>query len=375
MPNSLRPTRLLILQGTPFCNINCDYCYLPDRVDRRRMSVDTIRQVSRFIVQNKLAADDMTIAWHAGEPLVLPPAWYRDAISVLDEEFAPHRYPYAIQTNATLVTDLWCDLLREHRFHVGVSIDGPAFLHDARRRTRSGGPTHARVMQGVARLRAYEIPFYVICVITRATLDVPDALMDFFLSHDLLHIGFNIEEIENANLHSSLAVDDVARRFRLFYSRIIDRALASPRRVELREVENLADFFRHPLYSIAKTNALNNPFEIITIAWNGDIVTFSPELAGKCDSRYNNFVIGNVASDDLASITQRHPFTSLSRAISLGIEACRVQCPYFNVCLGGAPSNKLAEHGRFECTETLHCKLTTQVIVDTILDRPLTARL
>ena len=30
-------TRLLVLQPTPFCNINCDYCYLPNRTDTRRM--------------------------------------------------------------------------------------------------------------------------------------------------------------------------------------------------------------------------------------------------------------------------------------------------------------------------------------------------
>ena len=25
------PIRQLVIQGTPYCNINCDYCYLPDR--------------------------------------------------------------------------------------------------------------------------------------------------------------------------------------------------------------------------------------------------------------------------------------------------------------------------------------------------------
>ena len=36
-------TRLLILQPTPFCNLDCDYCYLPNRDDTRRMSIATVR--------------------------------------------------------------------------------------------------------------------------------------------------------------------------------------------------------------------------------------------------------------------------------------------------------------------------------------------
>ena len=39
---------------------------------------------------------------------------------------------------------------RGHSVRVGVSLGGPAWLHDFRRRTRSGKGTHARVMQGIS---------------------------------------------------------------------------------------------------------------------------------------------------------------------------------------------------------------------------------
>ena len=38
-PSAFSPaltSRLLVLQSTPFCNINCDYCYLPDRSSTAR---------------------------------------------------------------------------------------------------------------------------------------------------------------------------------------------------------------------------------------------------------------------------------------------------------------------------------------------------
>jgi uncharacterized protein len=33
------PLELLVIQPTPFCNLNCSYCYLPDRQNTRKMSL------------------------------------------------------------------------------------------------------------------------------------------------------------------------------------------------------------------------------------------------------------------------------------------------------------------------------------------------
>ena len=49
-----------------------------------------------------------------------------------------------------------------------------ADLHDRQRVTRRGRGTHGRVMEGIARLRRHGIPFHVITVLTRETLDYPD---------------------------------------------------------------------------------------------------------------------------------------------------------------------------------------------------------
>ena len=42
LPMVAGPLELLVLQPTPFCNINCSYCYLPDRQSTRRMTPDTL---------------------------------------------------------------------------------------------------------------------------------------------------------------------------------------------------------------------------------------------------------------------------------------------------------------------------------------------
>lgn len=164
-------TQLLILQPTPFCNINCDYCYLPHRQDRSRMALATVRMAARRLAEDGLAGSQLTVVWHAGEPLVLPPTYYEDAFGEIAAALGPScEVSHSFQTNGTLIDEAWCALLARHRTRIGISVDGPADLHDRHRRTRRGEGTHARVLEGMARLREHGIPFHVIAVITRDSL-------------------------------------------------------------------------------------------------------------------------------------------------------------------------------------------------------------
>ena len=127
-------TRLLILQSTPFCNIDCDYCYLPARSDRHRMPLEIVEAAVAFVFRHALPALDFTVVWHAGEPLVLPVDWYRQAFDTVRRGApAGANIPHSVQTNAMLVTDEWCAFFRDNEVRVGVSLDGPA------RFTISGG--------------------------------------------------------------------------------------------------------------------------------------------------------------------------------------------------------------------------------------------
>jgi hypothetical protein len=44
--------RLLVLQPTPFCNIDCSYCYLPHRTSRARMSLATLDLVCQRVFES-----------------------------------------------------------------------------------------------------------------------------------------------------------------------------------------------------------------------------------------------------------------------------------------------------------------------------------
>src|SRR5438477_758096 len=136
MRSTVGPVGLLVLQSTGFCNIDCVYCYLPDRNNSRQtMPLATVAQVARLIGDGSLLDDHLDIVWHAGEPLVLPPSYYAEAIDILEKARPPRTtFHYGVQTNATLINNAWIDFFAEHDVKVGISLDGPRDLHDRNRK-------------------------------------------------------------------------------------------------------------------------------------------------------------------------------------------------------------------------------------------------
>jgi hypothetical protein len=70
-----------------------------------------------------------------------------------------------IQTNGTLLNEEWCRFLAAESFSVGLSLDGPAELHDPNRRTLGGEPTHAQAMRAYELLRKAGIHTDILCVV------------------------------------------------------------------------------------------------------------------------------------------------------------------------------------------------------------------
>jgi uncharacterized protein len=356
----------LILQPTAFCNIDCQYCYLPHRDDKHVMSVDTVRAAVNFVFAEDLAGPDLTIVWHAGEPLVVRPDWYRCAFRAVAEETVSSP-PYAIQTNGILIDDEWCDLFLEFGIRVCVSLDGPADIHDARRKTRAGGGTHARVMRGIECLQRREVPFQALCVVGANTLPRADDIMAFFRSNGIYEIGFNIEEIEGPVTRSTLQQPEAEQQFRIFFARAVDSALSKTPPVTIREQHNLLSCMEHPAFGQMSFNSQAAPFGIVTVSSRGELFTFSPELAGLKNEQYGNFVIGHLPGATLDQILHSSAFRAMWTNIEAGVRKCKDTCAYFNLCLGGAPINKLCENGSFSSSETMFCRFSQKIVADVVL--------
>ena len=364
------PLRLLVLQPTPYCNLDCDYCYLTTRDDRSRMSLEVLDAALERVLSSPYVDGPFTLLWHAGEPLSVPPAFYDAATERLHAALRRHGLPLdlvqqSLQTNGITINEAWCDCLARNGIHVGVSVDGPAFLHDVHRRTRSGLPSHGAAMRGIGLLQQRQIPFNVIAVLTADALEHADALYDFFTGHGISEVGFNMEETEGGNSRSSLDQPALEARYTAFMQRFWQRVIAEPGRLRLREFDGIGSLACSD-QRLAQTD-MNQPFVIVNVDVHGNISSFDPELLGVVTERFGTFAFGNVLSHSLEQIATSERFLEVQREMAAGVDACRSSCAYFGLCGGGAGSNKYFEHGCFDSSETQSCRYRIKLVADVVL--------
>ena len=364
------PIDLLIIQGSPFCNIDCKYCYLPDRLDKKRISLDTVEAAVKKVFDEKLVRKEFALVWHAGEPTAVPLEFYKSVYEIL-KRIVPENFKVIqhIQTNATLLTQAWCDFIKEADIRVGISIDGPKFLHDHNRITRSGKGTFDIAMAGVELLKKNNIRFSNIAVLTAKSLDFPIEIYEFFKELAPYSLGFNIDEEDGANTISTIQSEH-EQKLRTFWKIMYEMQLQEGNYIHIREIFGFNEMLLNANFDIEENYSghMLCPLKIITMDINGDFTTFSPELIGMRDERFGNFVLGNIHKDGFRSSLEKDKFKLIFDEISEGISLCKNTCDYFKQCGGGAPSNKLYENKSFATTETKYCKYSKKVIIDSILE-------
>ena len=86
---------------------------------------------------------------------------------------------HSIQTNGILLDPAWCEFLRENRFLVGISLDGPRELHDAYRRDKGGHGTFDRVVKAVRLMQRARVDFNILCTVNAVNSEHPLAVSLF----------------------------------------------------------------------------------------------------------------------------------------------------------------------------------------------------
>jgi uncharacterized protein len=358
---------LLVLQATPFCNIDCTYCYLPHRSSRQRMSESTLARTFERVFSSPFLSNSLTVLWHAGEPLVPGIAYYQRAFEILAQRKPKDlAVTHNFQTNGTLLTPAWIEFFKAHNVMIGVSLDGPASMHDRCRQTRKRMGTFDQVMRGLRILRENEYSFNVITVLTLDSLKSARELFDFYTENGIEQVAFNIEEVEGGHTQSSLQTADVDHAARRFYQEFMDLAASRSNKLEVREFTGAYHAIVNPA-SAQYGNPMTEPLRALSVGVNGELSTFSPELLGYGTERHGPFVFGNVHDNNIADMLTNDRFLTVNAEIERGLANCRRTCEYFELCLGGCPVNKLFENGTFESTETLFCRLSKKAVIDVVL--------
>lgn len=155
------------------CNLDCSYCFylskekLEGGPGTGRMSEGLLERFVREYIAG-VTGDEVVFSWQGGEPTLLGLDFFRKAVALQAQYAKPgQRIENDLQTNGTLLDDDWARFLKEHRFLVGLSIDGPKDLHDRYRVTKRGAPTFDDVFGAAKLLQRFDVPFNTLTCVNR----------------------------------------------------------------------------------------------------------------------------------------------------------------------------------------------------------------
>lgn len=192
---SQMPFHLMVKPSGSKCNLDCKYCFYLEKEGLyppggHRMSDEVLESyiISQF--QAQPAGSEVLFAWQGGEPTLMGLDFYEKAAVLQRKHGAGRTIANAFQTNGVLLNDRWGEFLKRENYLVGLSIDGPADLHDLYRVDKGGKPTFEKVMRGLEVLKNHDVPFNTLSVVHRQSAREPLKVYEFLKEIGSTHMQF-----------------------------------------------------------------------------------------------------------------------------------------------------------------------------------------
>lgn len=208
MTRARYPFHIMAKPIGPICNLGCEYCYYLEKEQLYPHSEDfrmSDRALEQFVAQYIQAnpGPHVDFAWQGGEPTLMGLDFFRSAVALQQKHLPPGwTCSNSLQTNGTLLNEQWCQFFRENRFLIGISIDGPAHLHDHYRVDKGQQPTHDRVMRGLRLLQSHGVEYNALCVVSRLNAEHPLEVYRFFKESGITWLQFIplVEHLEDESV-------------------------------------------------------------------------------------------------------------------------------------------------------------------------------
>lgn len=284
------------------------------------------------------------LEFHGGEPLLHYPFISKvvDYASQFTLSEGVPKFHFSIQTNATLIDEEKAKFLKEKKFRVGISCDGPKERNDKTRIKANGKGSYEEIMKGVRNLQSQNINFGTIMVI-RDPEDV-DGVYDFMNQTGIKRIKLNNYFRQGRGVDQGGLVDNMVEYAHRTLSLIDTLAEHNLQGGEQLKLANASIMLRNILTQERSYMCMRFPCgagdAMIGIDINGDTYPCE-EMTGK-----KGLVTGNILSDDLSSIFE-HPINrELRTRDQAAYQDCN-KCSLISVCEVSCANRSYNESGGF----------------------------
>ena len=286
-------------------------------------------------------------AWQGGEPALMGLEFYRKAVELQKKYGSPGQaVSNALQTNAILLDEQWCRFLRDNKFLVGISIDGPKEFHDYYRIDHSGRGTYDKVMKAIQACRHYKVEFNLLVLVSNRNADHPDELFDFLIGLGTKYLQF-IPCVELDPATGKVADFSITpEQYGRFLCRIFDRWHDyGPQNLSIRDFDSILSYClggRHTICTFDKQCS-----QYIVVEHDGDCFP--------CDFFVEpKWRLGNIFETPIEKLAASAKKRDFARAKKNLCNKCLL-CKHLDLCRGGCLKDKSAL-GEDWKTESYFCE-------------------
>lgn len=336
---------VLVKPASADCNLRCEYCFYHERMtdpyaddaSRHVMSFDVL---DRFLEQFlPLAGPQPNFGWQGGEPTLAGLPFFERAVARQQEFKESYQtIANALQTNAVLLDEDWAQFLHEHRFLLGVSIDGPPELHDKYRYDYGDHGTFRRVMDRIELLQKHDVEFNLLCVVNRLTAQKPETIWKFFTEQGFRWLQF-IPAVERDKRGRPTPFSVTPGQYGNFLCRIFDLWWndGNPT-VSVRMFDEVLGVVLGQHAGSCQLHEVCGGLYVV-VEYNGDVYP--------CDFFVEDrWRLGNLMDSPLDHLLESdtlHAFTQVKPNGSSKCDSCRFQ----GICHNGCPHYRYLGNGKF----------------------------
>jgi uncharacterized protein len=349
------PFQVMAKPNGSVCNLNCQYCYYLEKeklypdADSFKMSDEVLESFVRQYIASQ-QAPVVSFVWQGGEPTLRGLEFYKKAVALQQRYANGKKIENAFQTNGLLLNDRWAEFLKRNNFLVGLSIDGPAELHDAHRVDKGGASTFSRVMRGLSFLKKHGVEFNTLTVVNRK-----NAYFPLEVYHFLKEIGS--QYLQFIPVVEQVAQEPTANGLRLLKPSSPEHSIVSEWSVEpLQYGRFLRSIFTEWVRQDVGSTFVQI-FDVALEAWIGmepSLCVFAKNCGNATVLEHNgdiyscdHFVypddrLGNLLTGDLAAMVASQQQQRFGQAKSETLPRKCLQCHVRFVCNGECPKHRFS---------------------------------
>ena len=337
---SKRLNSILVKPAGPDCNMACTYCFYLKKADLfpsariHRMTEVILEETIRQMMTQ--SGEQVSFGWQGGEPTLMGLPFFENIVEFQKRYGHGQTAGNGLQTNGILINKNWAKFLRDYKFLIGLSIDGPEHIHNRYRFMRNGQGSWSRVVDRAKLLLDAEVAVNALTVVNNYSVRFPQEIYEFHKNLGLEYMQFiPCMELEPKDSTRTAPFSAPSKEYGEFLCKLFDLWLAdfinNKPTTSVRFFDSV--FFHYVDMEPPECTLLPACGVYLVVEHNGDV--YSCDFFVEPEWKLGNIMEGNLT--EMLNSDLQYSFGLMKATLPTACKNCR----WLRYCRGGCTKNRI----------------------------------